>query len=381
MELAGVVFQILYVAVIEAGKAGLQHRKEEWRMTSVRREVQEIDYEAYSRAVCDVAGSVGKHRQSVFGKDSPYDRLHRAFVICYHLYLAHPVSQIAHQMPDIRCRALSLVVRVGSAHQRKVFRHKVLVGSSFLRGDEVLPETCLHAGYRLGLSDLICAAYLLKAAVYTVLCRQVRKRCGQHFIQPKVASVHNEIDGLSHLGQFHDGIRELRSDAVVAVDPYGLSSDHGGILYGRYVHGYVIFGVRVFPAYGFFIRAYDPAEFLQFGLEYRVAFSTGKHLLKLIYGAVLLLEFRNEIVEHGGESHLARHLAEDLEIVRVLFYQHGKQHEASVLVKHPDRFDALLRQNTESQTVHRYYLNIEETVSAQILKSLLFGYQRVLIRH
>ena len=64
-------------------------------------EFKQVDYEPYRCAVCYVTRSIRENRESVLFEYTPYDRLHRAFIVGYQLDLTHPVSQVAYQMPDI----------------------------------------------------------------------------------------------------------------------------------------------------------------------------------------------------------------------------------------------------------------------------------------
>ena len=151
----------------------LQHGKKILRRLPVDQEFEKIDYKAYGGAVCDVPGGIRKDRQSVLFEDPPYNRLHIAFIICYQLYLAHPVSEIPDEMPYICGRAFSLIIWIGSANYREVFRHEILVLCFFSRTQHILPEGPLQALYSFAPFHLIRGRYLLTADVYVVICTKL----------------------------------------------------------------------------------------------------------------------------------------------------------------------------------------------------------------
>ena len=147
------------------------------------------------------------------------------------------------------------------------------------------------------------------------------------------------------------------------------------------VHSNVILGVSISAPDSLLIRCYYTAEFLQLGFEYGISACIADHFLKLFDSAVLLLEFRDKIVEHGSEGQFARHPAENIKIVSMLPYEHRQQHEAPVFVDHLYRLGTLLHQDFKSQAVHRCDLYAEQAVSLKIPQSLLLCHKCVLIRH
>ena len=214
-----VILEIFDVTVIIVREPCFQHRENVLRRLAADQEFEKIYDKAYGRAVTDVARAVREYRQSVFLKNTSYDRLHRAFVICYQLDLTHPVSKIPDEVPYISSCALRFIVRVCSAHYREVLRKETGVLRFFCRAENILPQVSFQTLYRFTSFQLIRSRYLFTADANIIFRGKLCERSGEALIKAEIAFVDNESDRLCSLRKLHYSAGKFRSNAVISVDP------------------------------------------------------------------------------------------------------------------------------------------------------------------
>ena len=318
----------------------------------MHKEPQQVHNKADRCRVRNVPRGIHEHRQSVFSEHSLYYRVHRAFIICDHLYVSHPVAEVADKMPYICSSALRLIIRIGSAYHCQVISLKPSVLSPLRFRQAVVPQTPFDA------PDRFCFVRFIFRTDLPAAERQIHFTafCPEHalhlFIESEITSVEYEVHRLCSRRQLKHSPCELRCDAVISVYPYILAAYHTGLSDCPDVHGYIVLGISVLAGHLFLVCFYYTSQLLKLGSQDRIGVISVQHCRYLIKRALLLLEFRDKIAEHGGEGLLSRRPSEDVKVLRMLFDEPRQEHESSVSVQHVHRLSPLFGQEPQPQPAH-----------------------------